>query len=95
LLSEQRRASRQQPERAGALGARLLTTLEGAGMRGRQVVLRRGRHIGWWVEGRWASGRLFMKTWWPTQGLARVVARFVGGRADAGGGAEAVDSDAS
>jgi hypothetical protein len=63
-------------------------------MRGRQVVLRRGRHVGWWVEGRWASGRLFMKTWWPTQGLARVVARFVGGRADAGG-AEAVDSDAS
>jgi hypothetical protein len=33
-----------------------------------------------------------MKTWWPTQGLARVVARWVGGRADPGGG-EAVDSD--
>jgi hypothetical protein len=45
----------------------------------RQVVLRRGRRAGWWVEGRWSSGRLFMKTWWPTQGLARAVARLVGG----------------
>jgi hypothetical protein len=60
----------------------------------RQVVLRRGRHLGWWVEGRSAGGRLFMKTRWPTQGLARVVARWVGGRADPGGG-EAVDSDPS
>jgi hypothetical protein len=33
----------------------------------RQVVLREGRHVGWWVEGRAAGGRLFMKTWWPTQ----------------------------
>jgi hypothetical protein len=63
--------------------------LEGASMRGRQVILRRGRHVGWWVEGRWASGHLFMKTWWPTQGLARMVARFVGGRANPAGGAEA------
>ncbi len=45
----------------------------------RQVVLRRGRRLGWWVEGRSGGGRLFMKTWWPTQGLARVVARWVGG----------------
>jgi hypothetical protein len=60
----------------------------------RQVVLRRGRHVGWWVEGRSASGRLFMKTWWPTQGLARTVARWVGGRADPGGGAETVNGDA-
>jgi hypothetical protein len=63
-------------------------------MRDRQVVVRRGRRLGWWVEGRSAGGRLFMKTWWPTQGLARVVARWVGGRADPGGG-EAVDSDPS
>lgn len=46
----------------------------------RQVVVRRGRHVGWWVEGRWSSGRLFMMTWWPTEGLARMVARLVGGR---------------
>jgi hypothetical protein len=48
-------------------------------MRQRQVILRRGRRAGWWVEGRWSGGRLFMKTWWPTQGLARAVARLVGG----------------
>ena len=46
----------------------------------RQVVVRRGRHIGWWAEGRWSSGRLFMLTWWPTEGLARAVARLAGGR---------------
>jgi hypothetical protein len=54
---------------------------EGEEMSGRRVVLRRGRRVGWWVEGRSAGGRLFMKTWWPTQGLARAVARLVGGRA--------------
>jgi hypothetical protein len=47
----------------------------------RQVVLRRGRRAGWWVEGRSSGGRLFMKTWWPTQDLARAVARLVGGPA--------------
>ncbi len=46
-------------------------------MSGRQVVVRRGRHLGWWVEGRWASGRLFMMTWWPTEGLARAIGRLV------------------
>jgi hypothetical protein len=45
----------------------------------RQVIVRRGRHVGWWVEGRRSGDRLFMKTWWPTQGLARAVARLVGG----------------
>jgi hypothetical protein len=45
----------------------------------RQVVVRRGKRAGWWVEGRRGSGRLFMKTWWPTEGLARAVARMVGG----------------
>jgi hypothetical protein len=53
----------------------------------RKVVVRQGRRVGWWVEGRWASGRLngrlFMLTWWPTEGLAQAVARLVGGR---GGG---------
>jgi hypothetical protein len=44
----------------------------------RRVVLSRGR-LGWWVEGRSASGRLFMKTWWPARGLAWMVARMVGG----------------
>jgi hypothetical protein len=58
---------------------------EGGSVSDRQVVLRRGRHVGWWVEGRSGGGRLFMKTWWPTQGLARAVARLVGGRVDPGG----------
>jgi hypothetical protein len=52
-------------------------------VKGRQVVVRRGRRLGWWVEGRWANGRLFMLTWWPTQGLAQAVARLVGERGDA------------
>jgi hypothetical protein len=45
----------------------------------RRVALNQGKRFGWWVEGRSGSGRLFMKTWWPTQGLARMVARMVGG----------------
>jgi hypothetical protein len=45
----------------------------------RRVALSQGKRFGWWVEGRSGSGRLFMKTWWPTQGLARMVARMVGG----------------
>ena len=44
----------------------------------RQVVVHRGRFLGWWVEGRRANGRLFMETWWPAQSLARAVARLVG-----------------
>ena len=44
----------------------------------RQVLVRRGRHFGWWVEGRKASGGLFIKTWWPTEGLARAIAGLVG-----------------
>ncbi len=52
-------------------------------MADRQVVLTHGR-FGWWVEGRSAGGRLFMRTWWPTQGLARAVARLVGGAGPTG-----------
>jgi hypothetical protein len=55
------------------------TTLEGT-VSDRQVAGWWGRRVGWWVEGRSAGGRLFMKTWWPTKGLARAVARLVGGR---------------
>jgi len=58
-------------------------------MRKRRVVLRRGRHTGWWVEGRWASGRLFMMNWWPTQGMARTVARWFGGPAEVVGAGSA------
>ena len=39
------------------------------------------RHFGWWVEGRKASGGLFMKTWWPSRGLADLIARWTGGGA--------------
>ena len=53
-------------------------------MGGRQVVVHPGRRFGWWVEGRRANGHLFMKTWWPTQSLARAVARLVGGGSDPG-----------
>ena len=48
-------------------------------MRTRSLTLHPGRHLGWWAEGRFAGGRLFMMTWWPTQGLARFAARLVGG----------------
>jgi hypothetical protein len=48
----------------------------------RQVVIRRGRHFGWWVEGRKASGTLFMLTWWPVEGMARTVGRWFGGGVD-------------
>ena len=48
-------------------------------MADRRVLISQGRRFGWWVEGRSAGGRLFMKTWWPTRGLAQLVARMVGG----------------
>jgi hypothetical protein len=35
-----------------------------------------------------------MKTWWPTQGLAQVVARLVGSRAKPSGGGDAVNDEA-
>jgi hypothetical protein len=51
-------------------------------MRNRRVVVRRGRHVGWWVEGRWANGHLFMMSWLPVEFLARAVARLVGSNPD-------------
>jgi hypothetical protein len=45
----------------------------------RQVTVHRGRHWGWWVEGRKKSGSLFMKTWWPTERIARAIGRLFGG----------------
>ena len=47
-------------------------------MNRRRVAVKRGRHHGWWVEGRKTNGRLFMMTWWPTERLAQGVARLVG-----------------
>jgi len=49
--------------------------------RKRQVRVKRGKHWGWWAEGRWPNGHLFMYTWWPTEGLARTVARLFSGGA--------------
>jgi hypothetical protein len=46
----------------------------------RQVVVRPGRHLGWWVEGRWANGHLFMMSWFPIEVLARAVASLVASR---------------
>ena len=51
-------------------------------VRERHVVVRRGRHVGWWVDGRYATGGRFMLTWWPTERIARAVARWVGPRGD-------------
>jgi hypothetical protein len=39
------------------------------------LVIRRGRRFGWWIEGRKANGRRYMFTWWPTRGLAALIAR--------------------
>ena len=39
------------------------------------LVIRRGRRFGWWIEGRKSNGRLYMFTWWPTRGLASLIAR--------------------
>ena len=57
-------------------------TRTGATVTERRVLVRRGRHFGWWVEGRKASGGLFIKTWWPTEGLARAIAGLVGGETE-------------
>ena len=46
----------------------------------RDVSVKPGRRFGWWVEGRKANGKLFMKTWWPSRVMAETVARWVGGR---------------
>jgi hypothetical protein len=35
-----------------------------------------------------------MKSWWPTQGLARAVAQYVGSRANPSSSADAVNDDA-
>jgi hypothetical protein len=51
-------------------------------MTSRQVIVRPGRHLGWWVEGRKTNGKLFILTWWPIEAIARAVARWVGGRND-------------
>ena len=48
-------------------------------MSARRMTLHPGRHLGWWAEGRYANGRLFMKTWWPTRSTALAAARLVGG----------------
>ena len=39
------------------------------------LVIRHGRRFGWWIEGRKSNGRLYMFTWWPTKGLASLIAR--------------------
>ena len=41
-------------------------------MADQHLVIRRGRHFGWWIVGR--SKGLFMMDWWPTKGLAVRVA---------------------
>ena len=40
----------------------------------RPLVVHSGRRFGWWVEGRKSNGRRYMWTWWPTKGIASLVA---------------------
>jgi len=44
------------------------------------VNVRRGKHFGYWVVGRKASGGVFMYVWWPSQKMAESLARWVRGR---------------
>jgi hypothetical protein len=50
-------------------------TGQNARMTDQRLVIRRGRHVGWWIKGRVGRG---FKTfdWWPTKRLALMVARF-------------------
>ena len=45
----------------------------------RNVVVRPGKHTGWWVVGRKSNTRVFMYVWMPTRSLADAVARWAGG----------------
>jgi hypothetical protein len=40
----------------------------------RSVVVKPGKHWGWWIEGRKSKGGLFMYVWWPTEAFARRIA---------------------
>jgi hypothetical protein len=46
-----------------------------ADVKAQRMLIRPGRHVGWWLEGRSTPGRRFMWTWWPTKGLAALAAR--------------------
>ena len=53
----------------------VLAAVQNAWMSDQHLVIRRGRHVGWWIQGR--AGRGFiMFDWWPTKRLALMVARF-------------------
>lgn len=62
-------------------------TVQNARMSDQHLVIRRGRHVGWWIKG--SVGRGF-KTfdWWPTKRLALLVARFWVRAAKRGGAGE-------
>ena len=45
----------------------------------RRVVVRRGRHLGWWVGGWKGSGGRFMLSRWPTERMANAMTRWIGG----------------
>ena len=50
-------------------------TVQNARMSEQHLVIRRGRHVGWWIQGR--AGRGFiMFDWWPTKRIALMVGRF-------------------
>jgi hypothetical protein len=41
------------------------------------VIVRRGRHVGWWVDGWRRGGHRVAWTWWPSERLARWFARWL------------------
>jgi hypothetical protein len=64
-------------QEAEELGARRLFDVIYLGihaMSDQHLVIRPGRRIGWWIDGRSTGGRRFMYTWWPTRRLASMVA---------------------
>jgi hypothetical protein len=54
---------------------RLQNDSEGGQISDQHLVIRRGRHVGWWIEGRAGRGFIIWD-WWPTKRLALMVARF-------------------
>ncbi len=62
-------------DRAHVMGMILGCAVQDVQMTDRNLIIRRGRHVGWWVQGRAGRGFL-MFDWWPTKRLALMVARF-------------------
>jgi hypothetical protein len=71
-LSTKRSPACPQLRRAPSIVAAL--TRKGWEIGDQHLVIRRGRHVGWWIQGRAGRGFL-MLDWWPTKRLALMIAR--------------------